>query len=135
MITIGVVSPIAAAAVGVGIYWGFAKKKSETVVGQKHSQIEVTTSSNSIYDKVDIFPNINQYDFYQYIRIEDGKPVIDDNFIAKVINYVIKNTRVTDGDISMNYTQPDIQSLSVTFYWVKDGEKEYWKTYNFSLSV
>lgn len=90
-------APIVICAAGVGIYYSLSKKSKNTQ--DNHSTKIQTTETKSIYGMVDIFPKINSYDFYADIRVEDGQPVITDDFVADVITKVIKDVKVTDGNI------------------------------------
>lgn len=77
-----------------------------------------------IYDKLQIFPHINKYDFYDDLRIYDNKIIIDNNMIAKIINFVINKAQIPYGNVEYNYEQKNSQELKLTFAWSVNEEKE-----------
>lgn len=89
-----------------------------------------------IFEKVQIFPKLNKYDFYDDIKIADGKAIIDDDMVAKIINYIINNSQIPYGAIQYNFTRSTTE-LILTFAWDASNHerigKIYKKTYKFNL--
>lgn len=127
-------APIVVCGAGVGIYFSMSHKKTESKTPVKSNL--ATSETKSIYGMVDIFPKLNSYEFYSDLRIENGEAIMNDDFVAAVITKVIKDVKVTDGDIKWSYDIDQARkNLSLTFNWDKGGGNSFWKTYNFSLSV
>lgn len=87
--------------------------------------------------KFKIFPVLHQNEFYQYIVIKSGKAILNDDFIAKVVNKVIKSSQISNGHIEWGYQYNDgnFQSLSITFKWFAEMQNRILrKTYNFKIS-
>lgn len=131
-LAIGVLTPVAICGAGVGIYYVVKSKNAKQEVN-----IDVTeTKSKTIYGLVDIFPKVNPYEFYDEIRIINGQPQITDDFTSSVVTKILKEIKMTDGNIKWGIKMAeDRKSLQVTFNWEKDAEHNYWKTYTFTLSV
>lgn len=102
-------SPIVACGVGVGVYVAVKNKTSNqtTVIAERNGSNSSTTHEEQVHQQnaltnignVEVFPRLTTYDFYDQIRIVEGKQIITDEFIAAVVNKVIKEMVVTDGDI------------------------------------
>lgn len=109
--------------------------KSEYIKSEDVKEQFTTSDSQTIYG-VEVFPKLTIYDFYQELRIDDGKCIITDDFVASVITRVLSQSKITDGNIYFDYVlSNDRQNLSVSFEWKKDEANNFWQTYNFSLSV
>ncbi|NQZ66136.1 MAG: hypothetical protein HRT99_02885 [Mycoplasmatales bacterium] len=132
--------PIFISIATIGTYFGiqFLNQKEES----SHLDLEIndsgnkTDNENSNFSKFKIFPELNENQFYKYIVIESGEPVLNDNFISSVINYVIKKIQISDGHVEWAYKYADDkkQSVSISFKWVaKMQKKNYSRTYIFKI--
>ena len=136
LITFGTIIPIAGASIGLLVYYNTNKNKeidhnnSYQSISQNNSQ-----ESSEIYDNMDIFPKLSTSDFYKYIRYENGRHVINNDFIAAIINYVVANMKVAGGNVHYKYEQSSSTALNITFYWSKANTKEYWRTYSINLTT
>lgn len=139
--------PMLGAAGGVGGYMLYQYKQSPQK--QIHSNQtsftspdSVTNSNNnqqddqSLLSRFKIFPQINAQQFYKYIKMRDGKPYMDDIFIAQVVNKVLKDIQISDGHIEWAYTMNDQKDdLKLTFKWLSDGQgRVFTKTYRLNIS-
>lgn len=125
---------------GIGGYYYFSnnhKNSKSDIRPLPRPEISVHEQDvHSIFNSIDIFPKISNFEIYSEVRIENGKGIITDDLIAFLINKVIKGAKVTDGKINFNYEiAPDKQSARVTFNWEKDKDHVFWKTYKLTLSV
>ena len=136
LITVGTLVPIVGASIGLLVYYNVNKNKevnlADGLMSQGANQVQ---EPNTIYDNMDIFPKLTTSDFYKYIRFENGHHVIDNDFIAAVINYVVSNMKVVGGSVHYKYDQSAPSSLNITFYWSKSNTKEYWRTYSINLTT
>lgn len=142
--TIGIMLPLVIVGAGFGIYFLLRDKdekqitrseNKDNIVSGENNPITTKTENNldgSIYEKMNIFPKINPFQFYDYLKIIDGEAVMDDDFISEVANYVLKNTHITDGKIFFDYKQSNKQNLEITFYW-NHNSHDYWQTYTFTI--
>ncbi len=89
--------------------------------------------TNPNFVPIKIFPDINSYDFYNYINIVNGKSYISDELISKVVKKVISSTNITDGRIYWSYNRANEYSVDIGFKWIgRVAEKS--KTYKFKLN-
>lgn len=136
IITFGTIIPIAGASIGLLVYYNTHKNNeiNHNNAYQNITQNNIQESSD-IYDNMEIFPKLETSDFYKYIRYENGRHIINNDFIAAVINYVVANMKVVGGNVHYKYTQSSPTTLNITFYWSKANTKEYWRTYSINLTT
>lgn len=143
---------IATSATAAGIYLMLDNKSNPEVVVQNpppqsdprgvFSVNEQTEQSNGNEQddssiqvpRYDVFPNLSSYDFYKYLEIGDDGAYFTDDFIAAVINKVVKDTIITDGELHYSYNRVSSSVLKVTFVWVRTNGDSYSKVYTFELS-
>lgn len=107
---------------------------AEIIIGEDTSTSDYTpgvSPSSQIYDP---FPTLSSYDFYDYIRVNENGPYFSDDFIAAVVNKVIKEAVITDGTIHFSYERVSQSVLKITFVWVNSNHNIYPKVYTFTLS-
>lgn len=85
------------------------------------------------YDNIDIFPQLNIYDFYQYLKIINGKPTITDDFIAAVIKKVITDIKLINGTLNYEILISTTTSLKIAFQF-QTLANTYEKTYDFNVN-
>lgn len=103
-------------------------------VGGNNSSNDDSWTDSDIYDKLEIFPELKQREFYNHIRIEYGKAIINDEMIANIAWHILKASKITNGDLYWNYEHKNEQELTFSFKWISPIGKEYSKTYEFKLS-
>lgn len=137
--------PILGTIGGVGAYIAIhmnqSQKTKAEVSGNKYVPPDTITDTSGeattdLVDKFQVFPELNQQKFYKYIRIINGKPVMNKDFIAQVANYVIKNMQISDGKIEWGYSINDEKTnLDITFNWVSGNQgRIFKKTYTLNLT-
>ena len=156
-----IATPLVLTAGTVGIYLAVASKKttpkavetkemaSHSHQGAKHQTPSPTkvVEHKNIYDQFEIFPTLDQHDFYGDIRIvEVGKDlkdkigitgmkvIIDDEMKAKIINYVLRHMKTSEGEISYGYDEVDSPKVNFYFKWMDPDSHYHYKTYTFSLT-
>ena len=138
--------PIVALTAGVVIFVIYEmNKKDENTNNSSHQYIESDNIKNNgggethddLLSKFKIFPKLDNSQFYKYIRIVDGVPIINNEFISHVVHKVLKDIQISDGTIDWGYElSDDKQHLSVTFKWNADSQsKVFTKTYHFNVNV
>ncbi|MGZ9428553.1 MHO_1590 family protein [Mycoplasma sp. 1012] len=80
----------------------------------------------------DIFPEVDAREYYDYIEIENGEPVINDKMISFFITDIIKRLGVSYGDIKFNYKYENKKSVLVEFIWINEDQKVY-KNYHLNI--
>lgn len=133
-VIIGTIGGLSIVGGGIGIY--YAVKNKDAKNSDPKNDFHITEKTTSIYQDVDIFPKLNAGYFYQYVKMQNGKPIITDDFVAAVAKKVISEMKVTDGNIEFSYQiEKDGQSATVSFLWNNEQHGEKGKTYKFFLSV
>ena len=126
-VILGAVIPVVLVATGITTYFLLKNKSSS-------DEITVTTSTEGV--EVEYFPDTIDFDaLYDEIRIENGQPVITDDFIALAIKEILSGASITESDIQLGWEQEDPQTADISFR-VPIGNDEYsTKTYHFDISV
>lgn len=121
---------------GVGVYF-YLKNRKVTKEFSHGDSLKISSNDeddeSSIYGGIKVFPELKVKDFYGFIKMKKNNAVIDDDFIAAVINFVIKNAKIIGGELLYNYHQLNDQQLQVVFKWESDENIVIEKTYIFSL--
>ncbi|WP_169734592.1 MHO_1590 family protein [[Mycoplasma] collis] len=86
----------------------------------------------SNYSEDEIFPEINERYYYDYIEIESGKGILNEKFVTFFVKDIIRRRGVQFGDIKFDYKIFDDQNLKVEFVWIYEDEKVY-KNYYFHI--
>ncbi len=134
--------PIATTIVVIGIYFSiqFVKNEQKGDIKLKIREDTPPTNTNHTNDEISkfkIFPKLNELDFYKYIIIFQGEPILNDRFISRVVQFVIEKIQISDGHIEWDYKYNDFkkQSISISFKWVANIQnRSYSRTYTFEIS-
>lgn len=139
----------------VGTYLIVASKKTSVIDKSNNRNLshENNPPTKNIFNDFDVFPKLDQHDFYNHIRIndvddyEDGenkqqkkieingmKVVIDNEMQAKIINYVLRHMKTTDGEIYYGIERINSYHIKFHFKWNRTQDDAYYKTYDFLLS-
>lgn len=106
-----------------------------SVTEQVHQSADTSQGNSPIQmPRYDVFPNLSSYDFYKYIEIGNNGAYFTDDFIAAVINKVVKDTIITDGELHYSYNRESSSTLKIAFVWVRTNGDSYSKVYTFELS-
>ena len=133
---LSIATPLILTSGTVGTYLIVASKKTTVVDQSNNENLKHTqhTPAKNIFDDFDVFPKLDQHDFYNDIRIKDTneyeegevkekkkieingmKIVIDNEMQAKIVNYILRHMKTTDGDIY--YGIERINSFHVKFHF------------------
>ncbi|MGZ9431692.1 MHO_1590 family protein [Mycoplasma sp. CB776] len=94
---------------------------------------KITNNNESFFlTENDIFPEVDAREYYDYIEIENGEPVINDKMISFFITDIIKRLGVSYGDIKFNYKYENKKSVLVEFIWINEDLKVY-KNYHLNI--
>ena len=137
--------PIIGTLGGVGAYvvvnMNKSKEDSQSAPMNQYTGADNVTDSSGnnnedLVDKFQVFPVVKRNQFYKYIRVSHGGAIFDQNFIAQVANFVIKNMQISDGKIEWGYeTNLYKDDLKMTFKWIASNQgRVFTKTYKFSLT-
>lgn len=120
--------------VPTGVYFAVNKIDSskESPLIKKYKK-ETFTHKKEVVNKY--FPDINNDDFYDFIRIKKGEPYFSKSFISNVQEYVLKNTDVSYGELKWFYKMNDNKNdIYFSFKWVNGKELISSKTYHFYIT-
>ncbi|MBN3535078.1 MHO_1590 family protein [Mycoplasma procyoni] len=109
---------------GVGTYFAVSQTKTFVQEHNEEQQYQLKVE--------DVFPSIDQKDYYHLIEIVDKKPVITDKMIAFFIKDVIKKLGVSYGNIKFAHDKKDDQNANVEFIWEYENQILR-KNYHFSI--
>ena len=125
-----------------GIYLAVASNKDDAIPKANTSQLKRNQHKTieNVYGGFKVCHKLDQHDFYGDIRIKDEiginkmKAVIDDEMKAKVINYVLRHMKTSEGEISYAYDEVNFKESKFYFQWTAPDGSEHNITYDFSLS-
>lgn len=120
---LSIATPIVVVGGSIATYFAVSMKKGNEINEdtQNVNSTESIPKHSSAYDKFNVFPDVTQDQFYEYIRIKGSRPVITDEFISAFISYVIKNANIAGGSLNWNYRFNDgdlRQHAEITFRWL-----------------
>ncbi|TQC51484.1 hypothetical protein E1I18_02240 [Mycoplasmopsis mucosicanis] len=81
---------------------------------KSNSNIEKKATHDAINNE-NIFPSISSSQFYEYIQIEDGKPVFDKNIFTAVYKYVVSSLQSNVEKIDFDYEFKTKSKLVIKF--------------------
>ncbi len=112
------VTPIIAIIGSIGVYFALPASKTDkdkelsiTTDLVKNPTVDISTQSQGANSLgIQVFPKLNQANYYKYIKLKNGIPYIPDDLLAHIVNDVLQKMQYTDGVVSwrINY----IDSLS-----------------------
>lgn len=79
------------------------------------------------------FPLVSENEFYDKIRIEEGRADLTDQLIAEIAFKIIYNLKIIGGTLYWNYDWEDEDTLLYTFKWISSGNVSYIKSYRVHL--
>ncbi|CAM9137381.1 MHO_1590 family protein [Mycoplasma marinum] len=129
-------SPIVASVIGISIYYSLNHKSNKK---SQKQDTEVTKGDNisvskKIYKSESIFPQVSFDEVYDYIRVKNQKPIIDDNMISKFIKIIFMRIKTTKGEIKVDVLKNSDQSVDVKFTWKQKNMQTLEKIYKMELS-
>ena len=118
-----IAAPIVVIGGSIATYFALSMNKDEgnNEETMNVNQTEAIPKHSNAYDKFNIFPDVSQDQFYEYIRIKGSRPVITDELISAFVSYVIKNANIAGGSLNWNYRFNDgdlRQHAEITFRWL-----------------
>ncbi len=141
-------TPVLAAGISVGVYFIVVSNKVHDIplyndssnpnvgdvpLGKTTLPPKTNSPVISIYDKFNVFPEITNLDYYKYIEMKDGKPIITDEMIACVINDIVSRMQITGGDLDYGYEKVSDQEVIISFVW-HGPHKNFPKNYKLKVS-
>lgn len=93
---------------------------------------------DGVYQNHDItslrYPSVFENEFYDKIRIEEGKPTLTDQLIADIAFKIIFNLKIIGGTLHWNYRwENEGNTLLYTFKWISSANVSYIKSYRVHL--
>ena len=116
--------------IGSLIYYNFDNKN---FVNIRPKEKNSTFNPNITWN---VFPELTIDDFYDKILVKNGKAIISNDFIAAVIEKVIKETKLSNSDIKWAYKFLNSQRTEIDFYFETTiyFDKLIRKKYNFKIT-
>ncbi|VEU66576.1 Uncharacterised protein [Mesomycoplasma conjunctivae] len=120
----------ALAGLGYAGYYYYQNKLNDT--NDKENNIDFYTNNN--FKAKDIFPNLYAGDFYQTIKISDGKVLIDEDLVSQFIKNLVSKILVNYGTISFRHkVNKSKNEIFIEIFWQYKNNKLN-RNYHFILS-
>ncbi|VEU76627.1 MHO_1590 family protein [Mycoplasmopsis columbina] len=103
------------------------------MISQKKTKDDKLTKIDSLKTFDNIFPTLNEKNYYKYIRIENEKPVFDINVIPKLIKDIVANFQIGEGELYFDYEIVTNSTIKLYLKWIED-KNEISAIYNLSTS-
>ena len=123
----------------IGTYFVLTNVKSERK--DNFEKITHFETKQSEENNLKIFPEISNHDLYKDIWVKDGKAIISDDFIAKVVTIVINKMQFTKGELKWGYKFEDEQTrekIKISFVFKPElpilGKTEIQRDYDFQIN-
>ncbi|MDW2931026.1 MHO_1590 family protein [Mesomycoplasma ovipneumoniae] len=105
--------------VGGGILgWYLYNSRVEKSLSPLKKQLDFEVKNESEYKENDVFPNIYANDFYDTIKVKQGKVYIDEWLVENVIKEIISKVKVSFGSLNFRYKiDEDQQTIYIEILW------------------
>ncbi|WP_196243069.1 MHO_1590 family protein [Mesomycoplasma ovipneumoniae] len=105
--------------VGGGILgWYLYNSRIEKSLSPLKKQLDFEVKNESEYKENDVFPNIYANDFYDTIKVKQGKVYIDEWLVENVIKEIISKVKVSFGSLNFRYKiDEDQQTIYIEILW------------------
>lgn len=97
-------------AVATGLYFLI---KTNTSIKSVVANAVAPSSSTNQPPTYSVFPKIDYRDFYKYLKVKNGLPFIDDDMVARIINYVVVKMQYSGGKLEWSYFFADSRQQTV----------------------
>lgn len=140
---IGIISvPIIIAGASVIAFFAVSKKDnppSKTKESLPTNTYDSNQNAEDIYKDVNIFPKVDTYNFYTYLRMSEAStiPKINNEMIAFMAKYIIHNMNKSGGTTSWGYKRISESEVDIQILWshIYHNKKfEYHHTYSFKAT-
>ncbi|MDW2921156.1 hypothetical protein R7X17_00575 [Mesomycoplasma ovipneumoniae] len=120
--------------VGGGILgWYLYNSRVEKSLSPLKKQLDFEVKNESEYKENDVFPNIYANDFYDTIKVKQGKVYIDEWLVENVIKEIISKVKVSFGSLNFRYKiDENHQTIYIEILW-KYKENKLNRNYKISL--
>ncbi|WP_341508048.1 MHO_1590 family protein [Mesomycoplasma ovipneumoniae] len=105
--------------VGGGILgWYLYNSRVEKSLSPLKKQLDFEVKNESEYKENDVFPNIYANDFYDTIKVKQGKVYIDEWLVENVIKEIISKVKVSFGSLNFWYKiDENQQTIYIEILW------------------
>ncbi|MEG7280408.1 hypothetical protein V6B68_03020 [Mesomycoplasma ovipneumoniae str. Black Butte] len=105
--------------VGGGILgWYLYNSRVEKSLSPLKKQLDFEVKNESEYKENDVFPNIYANDFYDTIKVKQGKVYIDEWLVENVIKEIISKVKVSFGSLNFRYKiDENQQTIYIEILW------------------
>ncbi|MDW2933166.1 MHO_1590 family protein [Mesomycoplasma ovipneumoniae] len=105
--------------VGGGILgWYLYNSRVEKSLSSLKKQLDFEVKNESEYKENDVFPNIYANDFYDTIKVKQGKVYIDEWLVENVIKEIISKVKVSFGSLNFRYKiDENQQTIYIEILW------------------
>ncbi len=105
--------------VGGGILgWYLYNSRVEKSLSPLKKQLDFEVKNESEYKENDVFPNIYANDFYDTIKVKQGKVYIDEWLVENVIKEIISKVKVSFGSLNFRYKiDENQQTIYIEMLW------------------
>ncbi|MFU0909229.1 MHO_1590 family protein [Mesomycoplasma ovipneumoniae] len=105
--------------VGGGILgWYLYNSRVEKSLSPLKKQLDFEVKNESEYKENDVFPNIYANDFYDTIKVKQGKVYIDEWLVENLIKEIISKVKVSFGSLNFRYKiDENQQTIYIEILW------------------
>ncbi|MDW2926238.1 hypothetical protein R7X45_01325 [Mesomycoplasma ovipneumoniae] len=120
-ITAKILSGLLATGIIVGggfLGWYLYNSRVEKSLSPLKKQLDFEVKNESEYKENDVFPNIYANDFYDTIKVKQGKVYIDEWLVENVIKEIISKVKVSFGSLNFRYKiDENQQTIYIEILW------------------
>lgn len=135
---IGTIAPIATTT-GVSATVLINKSQNKSEEDNQNAFNQVNDGRDNIYNRINVFPEIQQQKYYKYLKMKDGHAYIGDEMISQIVKGVLKKSSFSGGQTSWSYKFFDNKKThaKITFEWIGDilAIRPVSKTYDINIAV
>ena len=136
---IGTIAPIATTTgVSATVLISKTKNKSEED-NSSNAFNQIDDTRDNIYNKINVFPDIQQQKYYKYLKMKNGHAYIDDEMISQIVKGVLKESSFSGGQTSWSYKffNNEKTHAKITFEWIGNimAIRPVSKTYDINIAV
>ncbi|MDW2922008.1 hypothetical protein R7V43_01360 [Mesomycoplasma ovipneumoniae] len=98
--------------------WYLYNSRVEKSLSPLKKQLDFEVKNESEYKDNDVFPNIYANDFYDTIKVKQGKVYIDEWLVENVIKEIISKVKVSFGSLNFRYKiDENQQTIYIEILW------------------
>ena len=128
-----IVTLVSAPIIATGTYLGVSiyKKRNQEMRTDLNTHKDLVEFNSG--ENINIFPKLNQSIFYDFLVLENQKPIITQKLIANVIKFVVPRINTTNDNVHWSYKLSEDKSQCLFYFEVQEDGEIYNKEYLFNV--